>query len=565
VPRLSTLRLEALHDLVSELRYAPRTALLRCIERTESLALEIEEQTNYPVEWIVFRVTGYRPKDAPDEVIMGAALIEDLSALLEHLCEAADLRSHELGEPYASIDDLAERWTVSRKTIERYRRQGLVARRYTDPDGVARLGFAARVVDAFEDRRADRLDRAAAFERIGQDERVWLYRRALRYRERLGWSFARIAQRLSEKSGRSVAAVRRALLRADESSTAPGGGSETPVFRVRRKLPERQSQAIARAVDWGIKPGLIAERYGRSRASVLRIATDEHARRLREAQPAILPDDAPAAIAHEAWEGVLGSPGARNLPVGPPILEAKALLNALAEHPSIEARSEAEIAAAHWALLVRAGRAIDVLPGSMASPVAVDEIETDLRWALLLRRALVESQMPLVVRSLEERLGGQLLSARPEEIRSLMTRAIRVVIGAAASFHPMRAARSIAEFGRLASPVSLALARSLSQSGLDQIRPAERIGRAATARADLEDWTTQLAPWQALIQPHPRLGLICDDLDEEDGALVRGKFGLDGRPPMASAALGEAFGASPARVVSAYRRARHAIRQQNNA
>lgn len=559
MPRLSTLRLEALHDLVSELRYAPRAALLRCIERAESLALEIEEQTNYPVEWIVFRVTGYRPKDAPDEVIMGAALIEDLSALLEHLCEAADLRSHELGEPYASIDDLAERWTVSRKTIERYRRQGLVARRYTDPDGLARLGFAARVVDAFEDRRADRLDRAAAFERIGHDERLWLYRRALRYRERLGWSFAKIAQRLSEKSGRSVAAVRRALLRADEGHA----GSQTPVFRVRRKLPERQSQAIARAVDWGIKPGLIAERYGRSRASVQRIATDEHARRLREAQREILPEGAPAAISPEQCAAVLATPGARNLPVGPPILEAKALLSALAERAALDAQSEAETAAAHWALLVRTGRAIEALPGSMASPVAVDEIETDLRWALLLRRTLVESQMPLVVRSLEERLGGHLLSARPEEIRSLMALATRVVIGAAAAFHPMRATRSIREFGRLASPVSLALARSLSQSGLEKIRPADRVGRAATARADLEDWTNRLAPWQKLIQPHPRLGMVCDDMDDEDAALVRRKFGLDGRPPMSSAALGEALGASPARVVSAYRRARSAIRRHD--
>lgn len=555
MPRLSSIRLDALSDLVSDLRYAPRGALLRCIERVESLALEVEAPTTYPLEWIVFRVTGYRPKDAPDEMIVGSALIEDLSALLEHLCDAAGLREDELKGEYASIDDLAERWSVSRKTIERYRRRGLVARRYTGTDGLARLGFAERVAEAFEDRLGERLDRAGAFERIGSDERDWLYRRALRYRERMEWGFATIARRLSEKCARSEATVRRALLRRDEAE-------EHPVFRVRRKLGRHQSRTIARAMDWGIKPGLIGERFGRSRASVLRIAIDERAAKLREAREQIGPPSVPEGFDPEAVAAsVLGTEGARRLPLSAPVLEIRGLLASIEGQQPEDAEREAESAAAHWLLLVRASQRIASLPTSMVASTELDEAETDLRWALGLRRKLVESQIPLVVRSLEERLGAPMLSARPEEIRAQIALAMRATVRAVASFHPVRPDRSVTRFGRLASPVSLALARALNQASFERIRAASGAGRATTARAELEDWTRDLAPWQFLVDAHPALPGALDRLDREEAALLRDRFGLGEHPPRTIARVADMHGVSPARVVSAYRRARSAIRE----
>ncbi|XHC25579.1 hypothetical protein ABWH91_15355 [Phycisphaerales bacterium ac7] len=186
MPKLSSIRLDALSDLVAELRYTPRDALRRCVERTESLAMEIDPETTYPMEWVVFRVTGYRPKDAPEEMVVGEALIADLSSMLEHLSEIAEIGEADLVGETLSTEDLMERWGVSRRSIERYRRMGLVARRYQDASGVTRLAFSADVVEAFEDRRGDRLERARSFERVGEEERNWLYRRALRYRSRLG-------------------------------------------------------------------------------------------------------------------------------------------------------------------------------------------------------------------------------------------------------------------------------------------------------------------------------------------------------------------------------------------
>lgn len=560
MPKLSSIRLDALSDLVAELRYTPRDALRRCVERTESLAMEIDAETTYPMEWVVFRVTGYRPKDAPEEMVVGEALIADLSSMLEHLSEVAEIGEADLGSETLSTEDLMERWGVSRRSIERYRRQGLVARRYQDAGGVTRLAFSADVVEAFEDRRGDRLERARSFERIGEEERDWLYRRALRYRERLGCRFAPIAQRLSERSGRSIGAVRRALRAADEATGEP-------LFRVRTNLAEQQSRVIARAVDWGLKPGVIAERYGRARTSVLRIAVDEHAGRLREWRDRIVPADAPESVdIDRVTDAVLSTPGATEFVLDEPILEAKALLASVGAMPQPAATREAEMGAARYLLLIRAGRAIDDLAPSMALGTSVDAIETDLRWALGLQRMLVRTQLPLVVRTIEQRLGVGLLTLRPDQIRRVVRLAMDAAGRATASYHPVRPAKSLTSFGRLASPVSLALNKALSGIDSGGLRPSEGIGRATTGRAELDDWTRRLAPWQRLVEVHPGLfGLVRDDgapLRDEDRALVSARFGLGGSPPRTNSAVATEFGVTPARVVSAYRRARRALRDR---
>ena len=555
MPRLSTIRLEPLRELVAELRYTPRAALLRCIERAESLALEIDPDITYPMEWIVYRVTGYRPKDSPDGLIVGEALVADLSSLVEHLCDVAGLREDEIEPGASSIDELAGRWSVSRKSIERYRRQGLVARRAESAAGVVRLSFSARVVDGFEEKRSDRLERAASFERIGERERKWLHARALRYHRSLGCAFAPIAVRLSERTGRSLSTVRRAILLADERSPEP-------TFRVRRKLPEREARVIARAMDWGIKPGLIADRFGRSRTSVLRIATDEHGARLQRHLPSIRPEGAPDGGSIEQAANLILPPASDiRLPCEEPVLEAKTLIASLQSPGSIDAAREARIAGAHWLLLARAAHAIESIPRSTAPVSIIDAAETDLRWALQLRRMLVESQIPLVIRTLEDRLGSPLMNMRPDQIRELVRICMLATIGAVAGFHPLRPGRSLTDFGRLASPVSLAMNRILSEHDLDRVRPASSVGRAATARAELADWTRQLAPWQKDVEAHPRLRGVLDRLDAEDRAILIARYGLAGSPPKTSAAICEELDLTPARIVSAYRRARMTIRQ----
>ena len=81
MPRLSTLRAGALADLAEQLRYAPAPAVRRYLQNIDGLAREVDPATAYPEEFVVFRVTGFRPDGAGAGVLPGEALLADLSAL----------------------------------------------------------------------------------------------------------------------------------------------------------------------------------------------------------------------------------------------------------------------------------------------------------------------------------------------------------------------------------------------------------------------------------------------------------------------------------------------------
>ena len=186
MPRLREPASPAIADLIAQLRFAPRERLLRQIANAEAAALDLQDQTEYPEAWVVFRVTGYRPEGDADRRVDGKTLRRDLAALLEHLCVAAQLAPGDL--PGAlSIEQLAQRWSVSTKTIDRWRVLGLIARRVGGLGVGGRLVFMPGAVEAFERANPRRVSRAGSFSRIsegGGDERV--YTLAVRARRRFG-------------------------------------------------------------------------------------------------------------------------------------------------------------------------------------------------------------------------------------------------------------------------------------------------------------------------------------------------------------------------------------------
>ena len=81
---------------------------------------------------------------------------------------------------------------------------------------------------------------------------------------RSGWSLNETARRLAEKKGRAHETLRQLLRRMDERA-------EEPAFDEGEALDERSRRMIARADAAGMPAARIAERYGRSAASVRRI------------------------------------------------------------------------------------------------------------------------------------------------------------------------------------------------------------------------------------------------------------------------------------------------------
>lgn len=536
MPRLSRQVIPALDDLVRQQRYTPAKALLRQIARAETLAQELDPDRAYPEDWIVFRITGFRAAATGDDpaLIPGQALRDNLSALVEHLSDAARLTPDGLGEPCIDLAGLCTRWNVSRKTIERYRRQGLIARRTRDARGHVRLVFSERAVRWFEANRAPMLQLARARDRIDARTRRELVRRAACYRSRLGWTLNQAAGRLALRFGRGRETVRQVLIQHDETAPAP-------IFTDAHHLSPHDRRIIARAYERGIKPSRIASRIGCSRAAVHRTINLRRAERLRR-----IPWHGPSHEAFASEHGaalILAHPAAVILEPAPPLDSLDDFIAlARATHPSDGAFERAR-AAAFCMLRWRAATIAAGLSRRWPRWRDLDRAETDLRWAIALGRLLIASESPLVLRTIEDRLGAPLASVPRARAGHMVSIALAAAAEGVRRFDPFHG-------GRLAAPVSLAINRALVDQFAGTPEPV---------------WGFPSEPWHPWILPDARLLRRFDRLEPDTAEAIAMRYGWftpggTQRPPLTLEQIHDKTGLTPAASAALWRRAMRAIR-----
>jgi hypothetical protein len=527
MPRFSGIRTSALSQLAEQLRFAPRSAVSRQARAVIELARDIDPAGVYTEDWVVSRITGYRPRTDDHAVIAGEALLADLSAFLERISSAAKLRPEDAGPRHLTIDQLRARWSVSARTLERYRRLGLLAMRVRADDGRERLVFPEHAVIAFEPAHADRLRRAAATQRLTPELRERILRRARRYRDTLGLPPTRIAERLAARFAVSPGAVRRALL------------SDPLAFPSRVRI---RPAALHRAWRLGVTPARLARRHGRTRASVHRIIDQRRTTLLRSLTLAAHTehptdtdhaDDAP--LRDTAARLGLGEPGERT---------PEDFARAARAQPPPDPRREHALAAALHFLRRRADAAIRAMPHPRAPAGLLDQAETDLRWAALLKIELARSLRPLILRTVEDHARAPLERIEPSRAGDLLHAAFAAAADAIDRFDPSRG-------GRLAAPVSLALARRLSAPAAPA--PPRREPTPA-------DWAAALSPWQRWLEAPPTVRRAVEhNLIPPDHALIlRRRFGWSIAPPATAETIRQEHGADAAALARILRAAARA-------
>ncbi|MCG3122784.1 MAG: hypothetical protein GIKADHBN_01187 [Phycisphaerales bacterium] len=557
MPKLPRLTLPVLSDLAGQLRFAPSEVARRAIERTETLAGEIDPGASYPTEWIIFRITRYRPDSGSGEptVVAGRELLKELSAFAEHLCHAAGLRESDVlrddgsGAEHAFLtpDELAERWRVSRKTIDRCRREGLVARRVIDGRGKARLFISVAGAEAFRARQGVKLERAASFSRMDEKARASMVRRAARYRRRFGCSLNQIAARLAPRFGRSQEAVRQVLRKADRTSgsgrrtrgagdvavagdAGVGGASDALAFNGEHSITERERRLAYRAWKRAIEPSEVASRLGHRKPAILRAILLERLGGLRELGPMLGHHTGPTFSASGAEKTILASPAVRSGLGAPGASTLAELLQAArARTVPIGAEESARGVAYHF-LLWRCTERIEKVSHLQPSASALDAIETDLRWAARLKAELIRSQLPLMVQTIEGRLEAPLGTLRPADAVQIVLAGLSVIAEAVHAHDPIRAATTGA---RLAGSIGPALTRLAAQwsKRLEASAVKSRATAVYTGRVAIADWTVSCAPWQAMVEPRAAVRVSLGQLPPEDAAFLGERFGWSGGPP----------------------------------
>lgn len=560
MPRLPTLRTPLLGELAHQLRFESPDAARRQLERAEGFALQVlrdlESLTplpeTYPADFVIFRITGLRVDDqdaAAPRLIARDDLLADLPPLIDRLSTKAQLLDVPPG--WLNIAELCQRWSVSRKTIERLRPMGLIGRRINLGRGRARQVYGPEAIGHIERLHAESLARAAEFTRMPETTRRDIQRRAARYRRVLGWSLGRCAEHLARRVGRSRESVRTLLIRADQAAALPTFGHRGP-------LREDDLQRVERQQVRGGRMTAAAKRLDVSRVALYRALL---LRRLRRLQTLDLSGPMSATFDRAGAASVLLSPPITRTAIGRPAPPTIGGLLALAGEIDAEtAGTEMARAAAYWFLLWSARTSIAGLERHAHKlRTRLDDVETALLWASRIKSDMVRSQIPLIVRTIESRIGTPIMNAAPSAAGELLHVAIDAAISSVDRFDPFKG-------GRLAAPVSLAVGRAVGRwlaDAIDHSR-APTPGRAEARRAldglPLKDWSTRVHEWQSWldVSSSQRQGIDAALARPVDAALARVlvlRLGLGQDPPQTLLESGRVLNLPPSRVSALHRRA----------
>ncbi|MCA9285271.1 MAG: hypothetical protein KDA22_08665, partial [Phycisphaerales bacterium] len=419
MPRAARYSLPALRDLRRQLQYAPAETRQRQMNAAEALVAEVDPETTYPDDFVLWRITGYRRDSAANPVTFpGDRLLGDLVTLVQEISDSLHLEPNERAGGAVPVEAAAEALGVSLRTLQRYRRLGLLCHVIDFPDG-RRLGCFATSLDQFRAREPVRVRSAASFTRLAEADRRAIVSEARELKARGIEALGRVASMLAERHERSPETVRLVLRRHDAQA-------ERPVFRARPVFGARSKRLAERAWRLGVPLSRIAERIGRSEPAVHRHILVWR----RDLLAALTLDwiDLPTFAHPEAEEVILAAPSAcRRLERLFRGGDAVAVLEFVPGEAPDEESVDAMLAAFNL-LKCRAAERIRALSGrNAATAEAVDEAETDLRWAALLKHRLVVLHLPIAWRRIEAQGGQPMLRRVADEIAMLVPLAVRIL------------------------------------------------------------------------------------------------------------------------------------------
>jgi len=262
-----TYHCQPLGELARQLMFSPPDKRVLQVRRIETLHDQLAADSNYPVDFLAYRITGYRREGKEAVILAGDAVLPDLRLMIDELSRSVRIPIDPEDDPVETIQALAERLDVSTKTISRWRQAGLRWRWVAPEQGGRKvLTVPRRASDRYVREHDDQVQRAAAFTQIEPNARKQLVRRARQIARRRDVSLNQVAGHLASKTGRGLETVRQVLLKHDRDhpDRAVFTGHTPPLNR-------KQKRVITRAYRVGVPVDTIAEKYGRARSTVYRV------------------------------------------------------------------------------------------------------------------------------------------------------------------------------------------------------------------------------------------------------------------------------------------------------
>jgi RNA polymerase sigma factor (sigma-70 family) len=267
----------ALKELTDQqVRFAPPARRLEQLAKAERLIAEIRPEKQYPYQYVCYRITDYRPDSHQGLLLSGEELEHDLGRFIEELARSMPAVPVETApEPVLTLEQISERLNVSTKTINRWRKRGLIGLPFLY-NGRRQLGFLPSLVEPFIAANQQRVDRGSRFSQMSDEEKDEILRRARRL-ARVGGTLTEVSRRIARRLGRSPETVRYTIKNFDREHPA-----QALFPSVTGPLDAEAKKVIYDSYRRKIPVDTLAKRFQRTRTSVYRVINEVRAQRLLE-------------------------------------------------------------------------------------------------------------------------------------------------------------------------------------------------------------------------------------------------------------------------------------------
>ena len=517
-----------------QVRFAPYEKQIQQADSAEKLLNELDPKRTYTCEYVCHRVTNNGYESDPDLKFTGKEARHDLRLFVEDLSDAARVPASAAGERVLTVDELARQFRVSTKTVSRWRRQGLVSRRFLF-DGRKRLGFLQSSVDRFVALNEERIRRGAQFSQLTDEERKQIIERA-RCLAQAGACPAMVIKRIAQETGRSVETVRYTLRHFDLEHP------DMAIFPHNHGLPQTETKReIYQQYRRGDSVQALAQRFCRTPTRIYRIINEMRAARIMELPLDYIGNEQFARLRSEKKEAeILGPLPESDLPTKKPRLPSglPPYLASLYEVPLLTREQEAHLFRKMNYLKYKASALRDKLDVNRPKRSLMDRIEKLYDESVATKNQIIRANLRLVV-SIAKRYVGP-----AEDFFELVSDGNMSLIRAVEKFDVSRG-------NKFSTYASWAIMKNFARTIPAVLRHRDRFctshsemfSTVEDARADHYEQES------AQIQRESHVQGILDRLDERERQIVTSRFGLTrGQEPLTLKQVGAAMGVTKERV-----------------
>jgi len=510
-----------LAQLLMQLRFMPQRQRRKQLDAAERLYALIEKDKEYPFEFVCFRITGYHPKGLADQpLIKGDQLAEDLRIFVGKLSGQLACPVAEQGQKVYTVEELATTLGVSTKTIGRWRKRGLLARKFIFGDGKKRLGFFQSTVDEFLDKNPNLIVKAQSFVRLTRKEKQLIIKRAATLAARTRMSRHQIVEQIAKQTGRAHETVRYTILNCQKTNPGKFVFGKPPGV-----ISPTQAAELYKLFKQGCSIDELMSRFNRSKSSIYRLINMRRVKAILAKKVEFIPSD--EFLEGDAKDKILGKlieavkpPSSKS--AEPFELAGESLLpeylQKLRDTPLLNREGEIELFRRYNYLKYLACVARAGLKPSRVSGARLKEIENYLAEAETIKKMIIEANLRLVLSTATKHLtSGASLSDLVSEGNFALTRAVE-------TFDYTRSFRFSSHASwAIAKDYARKIPARAARAGKPRAASLADIHRDLRTRATTDVVAVERAR-QSLTQ------VIKDNLSEREQYIVLNHFGLLGSP-----------------------------------